>query len=111
MSKLDVDGDAIVSNRDHFVYLFTALEGKARLDMTHLVEAILEGQHEKPPIPKSIFELLDALYRNAHKATNSAAMLRSLKQDDNVPSSRLPPLFERLMAENFLLQRKRLVNL
>src|SRR5271163_4399696 len=94
--KVDIDGEAIGSARNQFIYVASRLEGKGlQLALTF----ITVNRDASNASATRLLEYLDNIFGDRHKAQRAVETLRTMKQGPRELFSAFLPRFEKALAD------------
>jgi len=94
--KVDIDGEAIGSARNQFLYVASRLEGKGlQLALTF----ITMNRDALDASATCLLDYLDSIFGDRHKAQRAVETLRTMKQGPREPFSAFLPRFEKALAD------------
>lgn len=93
-NKLAVDGDAIGSPREQFMYIFSRLEKVAWKNTGTYVRT-----YRETGTPELLLTYLENMYGDPNACARAARRLHQMKQADDVPFSKFLPRLEREFAD------------
>jgi len=94
--KIDVDGEAIGSARNQFLYVASRLEGKGlQLALTF----ITTGRSAPDASAAHLLDYLDSIFGDRHKAQRAVETLRTMRQGPKELFSAFLPRFEKALAD------------
>jgi hypothetical protein len=94
ISKLQVDGEAIGSDSDQLIYIFTRLEKLAWKNTTAFMQ-----QRKDTASPHELLAYLERIYGNPNIQAQAARRLHVLRQKSDQPFSKFLPQLEREFAD------------
>ena len=94
--KVDIDGEAIGSARNQFIYVASRLEGKG----LQLALTFITVNRDAPDASATrMLDYLDSIFGDRHKAQRAVETLRTMKQGPKEPFSAFLPRFEKALAD------------
>jgi hypothetical protein len=94
--KVDIDGEAIGSARNQFIYVASRLEGKGlQLALTF----ITVNRDASDASATRLLDYLDSIFGDRHKAQRAVETLRTMKQNPKELFSAFLPRFEKALAD------------
>lgn len=94
-SKLLVDGSAIGTNRDRFLYVFMRLEGLAAKNVTAFVK-----HSDQNCTPEDLLKYLEGIYGDPNARSRAVRRLWTIRQRDDQSFQRFLSQLERELAES-----------
>ena len=94
--KVDIDGEAIGSARNQFLYVASRLEGKG----LQLALTFITVNRDAPDASATrLLDYLDSIFGDRHKAQRAVETLRTMKQGPKELFSAFLPRFEKALAD------------
>jgi hypothetical protein len=94
--KIDIDGEAIGSARNQFIYVASRLEGKG----LQLALTFITLNRDAPDASATrMLDYMDSIFGDRHKAQRAVETLRTMKQGPTELFSAFLPRFEKALAD------------